>query len=67
MTAAWPLARFYSMAFNNVGHFIEVMRWLKNRCLLPSKAERAADLALRFLTLPVGLVMLVAYNAASRF
>ena len=34
-----------SMARISEGHFIEVRRWPKKRCLAPSKALSAADLA----------------------
>jgi hypothetical protein len=53
------------MAPIRVGVIIEVMRWLKKRCLVLSKAERAADLALRF-SVAESLVMFVASSAAVR-
>ena len=62
-TAEWPSARSCSIAPISVGVFIEVMRCEKKRCLVLSKAERAADLALRF-SVPESLVMLAASSAA---
>ena len=44
-TAARPPSRSASIARIRLGHFIEVSRWPKKRCLAPSKAERAADFA----------------------
>ena len=64
-TLAWPATRSPWIARRSVGVFIEVRRWPKKRCLVLSKAERAADLACRF-SVPSRPVMLAASIAASR-
>ena len=47
-TADRPASRSASTARIRLGHFMPVSRWPKKRCLVPSKADRAADLAFRF-------------------
>jgi len=64
-TAEWPPARSCPIAPISVGVIIEVIKCEKKRCLVLSKAERAADFALRF-SVPASLVMLVASSAAVR-
>ena len=44
-TAERPCSISASMARISEGHFMEVSRWPKKRCLAPSKAESAADFA----------------------
>ena len=44
-TAERPSSMSASMARISEGHFIEVSRWPKKRCLAPSKADSAADFA----------------------
>ena len=65
MTAERPASRSASTARMSVGHFIEVSRWPKKRCLAPSKALRAAALARGLLVAPP-LVIRVASSASSR-
>ena len=44
-TAERPSSMSASMARISEGHFMEVSRWPKKRCLAPSKALSAADFA----------------------
>ena len=61
---AWSRSRWTARISD--GHFIEVSRCPKKRCLAPSKAERAADFALR-LSVSVPDTMPVAFSASSMF
>ena len=63
-TAERPASRSASMARISEGHFMEVSRCPKNRCLAPSNADIAADLALRF-RVDLPSTMPVASSAAS--
>ena len=49
-----------------LGHFMAVSRWPKKRCLAPSNAESAADLAFRF-SVSSPSTMPVAFRASSMF
>jgi len=64
--ACAPAARSASTDRISVGVFMLVRRWPKKRCLVDSKAERAADFACRF-SVPDAPVMLAARIAASRW
>ena len=66
MTAERPAPRSASMARIRLGHFMAVRRWPKKRCLAPSKADIAADLALRF-SVDSSSTMPVAFSASSMF
>ena len=63
-TGAKSLRRSSSIDAISVGHFIEVSRCEKKRCLASSNAERAAALARALQTSPVS--MPVASSAAPR-
>ena len=54
------------MARISEGHFMPVSRWPKKRCLVPSKAESAADLAFLF-SVSSPWTMPVAFSASSMF
>ena len=47
-TADRPASRSASTARISDGHFMPVSRWPKKRCLVPSKADKAADFAFLF-------------------
>ena len=53
-----------SMARISEGHFMEVSRWPKKRCLAPSKADSAADLAFLLSVLESPSTMPVAFRAS---
>ena len=61
-----PGARSASIARIRLGHFMAVSRWPKKRCLAPSNAESAADLAFRF-SVSSPSTMPVALSASSMF
>ena len=63
-TAERPASRSASTARIRLGHFMPVSRWPKKRCLVPSKADRAADLAFLF-SVSSPWTMPVASRAAS--
>ena len=66
MTEDRPAARSASIARMRLGHFMAVNRCPKKRCLAPSKALIAADLALR-LSVDSSSTMPVALSASWMF
>ena len=64
ITAACPATRSCSIERMSEGVFMLVKRWPKKRCLVLSKAERAADFACAF-RVRVSPVILAARMAAS--
>ena len=65
-TAERPSSMSASMARISEGHFIEVSRWPKKRCLAPSKALSAADFAF-LLSVDSPSTMPVAFKASWMF
>ena len=66
MTADRPVSRSASIARIRLGHFMAVSRWPKKRCLAPSKADKAADLAFLF-SVSSPSTMPVAFSASWMF
>ena len=65
-TAERPASRSASIARMSEGHFIDVNRCPKKRCLAPSKADMAADFAF-LLRVESPSVMPVAFSASWMF